>query len=1133
MKKLLLFFALIVVSALCNEADARYNLGSRKAYNEIKSGDTIAIQGISDNANNGYRYIGAGVLQTVFTEDCVFEVEEGPVDLRTGDPTYFLRQLAQGKYLGKNGLRGSQAASNSDVRLVSTPDSAYNVAFYSAADSSAAWNGQSNFDATSVVMCYSYEDGSEPSWSYLCNWGWFAAEQIWVWGYQDTNPWDVYQVYETSDPLGDLEDLIDYYTSLNLDFTAGTDPGFYPKELADAYNTALEEANRAVISELSDEEYKQYAEKLKAAKEAVENAYIDITEGYYYIVSAYSDFMNSQKVEMGCFMNDANNYIQWKALNTTDPAFIFYLTKDADGYVDVKSYNTDRYWSAPNENKSSQAIQTTTKPDKKQVFNAIGGGQWQIWNTFCTQHYHPESNGGGSGKSGKLVTWNSSGKGSSSTWYVRAINDPNLIDSLDAVKAQNIITAELKTLCNTADIAYNKLFVYNTDLEQPLLTNVTDDDPDDCQISSNASDPAEGLSFHALIDGDPESFWHSTYHATADPGTYHYLQADISNNPQKAFQIYLRRREGTYGNYDRPTAANIYVTNDTTGQWNGTAKWQLAKTVTGLETASEVYECFTPGIELAEPASYIRFEVIEKANAPSRNLNGYPYFNLSEFQIYPVVLNKETSQYYYIAGMKEAADKLLQAVADARALVEANTATQADIDNLQAALDAVDNLYADTTSLRSLITSCTNLASSIEVGTSICQAPEQGIVDNFVNAIETATEAGVFATPLNKEAIDNAYNALKQARHDFLYALNLPKADKWYYISSLDESRNDNPDLYTNGAVIYVKEYGADKSLTWDLNESEELSYNPMAMWHFIPVEDDTYSLTYYVQNLGTGLYIGDYPTYSVGVKTSKTPVLYQLNINGGQPGLIARKGDNPGYSLHAATANKEIVGWSAGGKTASAWDIVEVDDTYVDCITLTTHTNNIDVFAVPYAFADIAENNEDAKTYAIKKMTLDKETDITTIELYEKNEFAAGEPCILVTGDPTIEDSEETTIVIATPTEIAQEMKPANGLVGLLTTEKIPLGAAWFTGKEITNTEASISAHTGYIDATLYQGEVEGVETAMTLTVKGLNWPEGGETGDVNGDGEINSSDVVYIYNAISGEGSGEGADVNGDGAI
>ena len=179
MKKNLLLIALFfMASALWNGVDARYNLGSRKAYNEIKVGDTIAIQGISDNANNGYRFIAGAQLQTAFTSDCVFAVEEGPADIRTGEATIFLRNIMADKYFGKNGLRGTGPTGWNDQRLVSTPDSAYNFLLCCAADSSQAWNGQANYDAGSTVFCYSYTQGSEDKYVYMCNWGYYEAEKI-------------------------------------------------------------------------------------------------------------------------------------------------------------------------------------------------------------------------------------------------------------------------------------------------------------------------------------------------------------------------------------------------------------------------------------------------------------------------------------------------------------------------------------------------------------------------------------------------------------------------------------------------------------------------------------------------------------------------------------------------------------------------------------------------------------------------------------------------------------------------------------------------------------------------------------------------------------------------------------------
>ncbi|MCH5179100.1 MAG: discoidin domain-containing protein [Prevotellaceae bacterium] len=1095
MRKFLSLIALLLIAgATWNAVDARYTLGTRKAYNEINVGDIIAIQGISDAVNHGYRYIADGKLQTAFTEECVYKVEEGPADLRTGEPTYFLRQLAQDKYFGMSGLRGDYYGGG--TRLVSTTDSAFNFALYCAADSSIAWNGQENFDANSTVFCYSYynKEEDELSYSFICNWGLASSDPtyIWVWQYNDTNCWDVYEANYADDIRGDLEDLIEYYESLNLEYPAGNDPGFYPTDLVEAFDKVKADAILALNQDRTDEEYQQCIDNLKAAKEALDDAAIDITEGYYYVVSAYPDFLNSQKVEKGIYVDGSTTYLQWKNLDETNAAFIFKFTKLTSGNFNVQSFATKTYWNASSSQANSQNINTSSTPNYEQIFTNIGNGQWQIHNTYYTTKYHPANHSNGSGKSGNIVTWNTTGTNTQSTWYLRSV-DQSIVDSLESVLVQQQLTSELNALCKEANSVYNGLFVFKADTDNPLITHVTDGDPDDCQLSSNASDPTEGQHLSYLIDGDATTFWHSTYNADNDPKTYHYLQADISNNPQTFFQIYYMRRSGTYGNYDRPTKVNVYAAADTTGQWEGKAQWKLVKVLDGMPTSDAINEYYSPGIELDEPASYIRFEVIEKSNYPSRALNGYPYFNLAEFQIYPTVLDEDASQYYYAEGMKDAADALLELLNAAQAKVAANTATQEDIDALTAAIEGVDALYADTTLLVNLINSATRYLNGVVVGDAIGNINSQDAIDAFETAIAKAIEAKPTGNKISKAALDAAYNELRASVQDFLHSINLPDSEHWYYMTSLDTTRNNNEANYTHDGYMYVADYGANKGVVWALNENEKFTYNPFAMWHFIPVEDEDYSLTYYIQNLGSGLYIGDYPTYSQPVMTSKTPVLYRFNLNGGELGLIATKGENPGYSLHAANADNAIVGWSAGGGTASAWAFTEVDPNEIESIVIPAKTNNIDVFTLPYEYSYLADYNVDLHTYtyAIKSMTLDKDTDVTTIELYEKDEFAAGEPCILVTGDPTNEASKDTTLTAALPTQVTSKSTPANGLVGLLTSEIIPDKSAWFTGKEITNRSetVTINAHTGYIDTRFYEGEVEGVETALTLQIAGIPW--------------------------------------------
>lgn len=53
----------------------------------------------------------------------------------------------------------------------------------------------------------------------------------------------------------------------------------------------------------------------------------------------------------------------------------------------------------------------------------------------------------------------------------------------------------------------------------PLINN-------ESQLSSNASDEVEGKEIGNLIDGNPETFWHSDWHGkVTDP---HYLQVELT-----------------------------------------------------------------------------------------------------------------------------------------------------------------------------------------------------------------------------------------------------------------------------------------------------------------------------------------------------------------------------------------------------------------------------------------------------------------------------------------------------------------------------------------------------------------------------------------------------------------------------
>ena len=104
---------------------------------------------------------------------------------------------------------------------------------------------------------------------------------------------------------------------------------------------------------------------------------------------------------------------------------------------------------------------------------------------------------------------------------------------------------------------------------------------------------------------------------------------------------------------------------------------------------------------------------------------------------------------------------------------------------------------------------------------------------------------------------------------------------------------------------------------------------------------------------------------------------------------------------------------------------------------------------------------------------------------------------------------------------------------------QDIKEGDAYSAGNKLVAATGSvtISAHTGAIVPSYYTGEVSGVETALTLTVKGLGAIPSGKKGDVNGDGIVNTADVTTVYNYIENpDATGltlERVDLNGDGQV
>ena len=155
-----------------------------------------------------------------------------------------------------------------------------------------------------------------------------------------------------------------------------------------------------------------------------------------------------------------------------------------------------------------------------------------------------------------------------------------------------------------------------------------------------------------------------------------------------------------------------------------------------------------------------------------------------------------------------------------------------------------------------------------------------------------------------------------------------------------------------------------------------------------------------------------------------------------------------------------------------------------------------------------------------------------TTIDLYKKTEVAANEAVIY-----QYSGTEPIQLTIPLPSTLSSTKEASNGIVGMLYAQAVKAGVARSTGEafEAVSGTPTIAAQTGVIDPATFKAEVADVETDMTLVITGLKPMKTATVGDVNGDGEVNTSDVVAVYNFII-DGTGvtkEAADVNGDGDV
>ena len=1116
----------LMLALVCSVA---VNAQKYKLVSEAKTfetGTTYAIVNTESNEFMSCKYgANGGLLKNLEDDDVLWQIEATGEKTAAGYELYYIYSVGQQKYVQEVDFEGNPGLDGFDVF-------AYNGFNFELGDKATAakvtiekgtpadkdeaeneaWrtNGPSAGYVIARNVVVTKPDGTP--W-YMK----FGSQNVNV-AFEPYNEKVGWQFW-TVDKLGaqdELAALVENYSK--TEYVGGTDPGYYEQGAVDNYNESLEKAMLLVVSSATEEEYQAAISDLREKHDKVEKSMIPITDGYYYMVSGFDDFLNNFGVEKAAYANATASLLAYKTFDANSIDFVFHVEKavEDDEYW-VQNYSTGLYVAKGSVWYNSTPVLTTDKAEAQNLRQYVSGKWYWGSHTFHNTSYTPyaSSNPVASDSQGNLTTWgqwsdDSTVKTHFNLWYMRSISEEQMAEFAHQ-KEQYLRTQAIEDLAVEGNELYAKLFTYNVDYTNPLITEANggvDQAPTaDNQITFShirKQGIATADKYNLLIDGDSSSYMQGSG----------YIDISISKTPAKivTFEYNVRRgtdKQNTWGQQERPDNVDIYATNDTA---NADAWVKIASTDMGALSVPARYT-----VDLGQEYSFLRYVVNTNANHGS-------YFTISEFQVYKADVDKTTSQYYTVEGLATKADAMKQMIATK--LATAENATNEDIEELTNAIAEVENLYADTLALSEMIEAAEKLATTVKFGEGVGECNDENAPAALLAAIEEARP--YVSSTVSVTDLKAAINKLNNAAETFLATIKSFEEGKYYYIVSAEEGHDGAP-MVTNFPTTTLTS-GTCGIRTGD--PDEDYTNAPTHIYRFIETEKG-----YNVQNVATGFYLPAFDAQNGVINASRIATDYDVNYAG-----------NGAYTFTSQnTLNTKLCALGIlKGDTIShidadadqTWRIVEVSEETEAIISNRIAYNTEGIVTFPFNLSAM-DVNPDFHMYGVKSMTQETNSAgelVTKIAFYEKTTAEAGEPVYYKWKGS--EDPGD--LIIPMPTEVTNAAQNANGLAGTLYSKAFGAGVAFISaeGTKVTTSSFTIPYQLGVIDPTYYVGEKEGEETAFELTITGLNAiPEGGETGDVNGDGTINSADAVSVYNYIQG-GSESGitasaADVSGDGIV
>lgn len=825
----------------------------------------------------------------------------------------------------------------------------------------------------------------------------------------DRNAWNIVEVAENSAKEGlenmlaetfgenfDIDNLVDAKNNKDA-YVLGENIGQYSKAKYDALKALYDQAQKVKNNEvtLSDAEIDKLTDELPKAFAEFKQSGKPLTEGYY-IVQSYrgvkeAGYDGGAIYDEGAVSTTGKRLLwTYKGGNVTYKAdepldykslkYIWKVEKDDShpGFFFFKNMHTNRYIGNTNAKRQNENPLMTDQPEVSYNISA-NRNQAGFYSFYSDQLWKGAGNywgynggdrweyGGlhaGSDHNGVVVwDWQAAG----SAFYARTITKAQ-VDSILNIAQQSLDNEKARDLVNKAQQALDKGYAYMAvDASGNRLEHANsgdfgkENDPglvtDAEKLKAPMADTDEGKDIGVLLDGDANTFFHSSWHG--GDGAWkggHFLQFQLDAAQKELFLKWVKRVQGNNVNNNgapaqvtlwgakddaaleknKDTKKNAKGEEETDDSGNPIVDFDAWKKNNGwdslaVSTFTYPYEITVGDSKKANGAGYayfnipdgyknFRMEVVTRVNNGDKP-NGNVYYNGSEFRVYQGKFDNVNS---LVSAVPQAdVDALKSAIAATSAQLKDQKTTKEQIAALQAAYDKFLQNYPEPTRVTEALAEAKKLANAAQEQEKVgyYKTGAKAKLNEVINSVETALNNQLKQHAPSVEQINNYLAQLNAGLTEFAQQLIMPEAGIYRLQSTSAEKTRSNriitavnssreANLKMRGVVVENNEYKPEPGFE-----------NVLGSYWDVQKNDSGYVL----KNLYTGLYAA--PRVGTSAMTqSEKPYTFAVTFAKypGSFNLVAKEADVADKKIFVNAEADNLVLWNtATGQDNSAFAFV------------------------------------------------------------------------------------------------------------------------------------------------------------------------------------------------------------------